>query len=94
LTNRSEVGETLPVAVRATVVTRKRRSLIFGRKYLSYDVRFKDGKVQQDVNPNAVLQGARFPADYWTVMHGAEAVAGDGVPGEWVDYPYGRPLHD
>ncbi|TFC45994.1 MULTISPECIES: hypothetical protein [Cryobacterium] len=88
------MGETLPVAVRATVVTRKRRSLIFGRTHLSYDVRFKDGKVQQDVNIDAVLQGARFPADYHTVVDGAKAVAGDGVPGEWVDYPYGRPLRD
>jgi hypothetical protein len=88
------VGETLPVAVRATVVTRKRRSLIFGRTYLSYDVRFKDGEIQKDVNLDAVLQGARFPADYRTVKHGAMAVAGDGAPGEWVDYPYGRPLHD
>ena len=84
----------LPVHVRATIVTRKRRSLIFGRTYYSYDVRFQDGEVQINVNPNNVLEGARFPADYHSVMRGAEAVAGDGVPGEWVDYPYGRPLHD
>jgi hypothetical protein len=84
----------MPIAVRATVVTRKRRSLIFGRTYISYDVRFKDGKLQQDVNLDAALQGARYPADYRAVKDGATAVAGDGVPGEWVDYPYGRPLRD
>ena len=94
LTNGPEVGKTLPVAVRVTLVTRKRRSLIFGRRYYSYDVRFKDGEIQQDVNLDAVLQGARFPADYRAVKHGAMAVAGDGAPGKWVDYPYGRPLRD
>lgn len=88
------MGGILPVQVRATIVTRKRRSLIFGRTYHSYDVRFQDGDVQINVNPNNVLEGARYPADYWTVMHGAEAAAGNGVPGEWVDYPYGRPPRD
>jgi hypothetical protein len=86
--------KTLPVHVRATRVTRKRRSLLFGRTYFTYDVRFRDGEVQNNVNPNQVLEGARYPADYHSVMRGAEAVAGDGVPGEWVDYPYGRPLGD
>jgi hypothetical protein len=90
----ANMGETLPVHVRATIVTRKRPSLIFGRTYYSYDVRFQDGKVEQDVNLDAVLQGARYPADYHTVKEGAQAVAGDGAPGEWVDYPYGRPLRD
>ena len=88
------MGETLPGQVRATVVTRKRRSLIFGRTHYSYDVRFNDGKVQHDVNLDAVLQGARYPADYHTVKDGAKAVAGHGIPGEWVDYPYGRPVRD
>ena len=51
-------------------------------------------EVQNNVNLDSVLNGARFPADYHSVKRGAEAVAGDGVPGEWVDYPYGRPLRD
>jgi hypothetical protein len=82
----------LPVHVRATIVSRKRASLFFGRINYSYDVRFQDGEVQINVNPNIVLEAARFPADYHSVMRGAKAVAGDCVPGEWVDYPYGRPL--
>lgn len=86
--------KTLPIHLRATRVTRKRRSFIFGKTYFTYDVRFRDGEVQLNVNPNNVLEGTRYPADYWTVMRGAEAVAGDGVPGKWVDYPYGRPLAD
>lgn len=86
--------KTLPVHIRATRVTRKRRSLIFGKAYFTYDVRFQNGDVQTNVNPNDVLEGARYPADYWTVMRGVEALAGDGVPGEWVDYPYGRPVRD
>lgn len=84
--------KTLPIHVRATKVTRKHHSLIFGKTYFSYDVRFRDGKVQRDVNLDAVLQGARYPADFHPVKEGAQAVAGDGAPGEWVDYPYGRPL--
>ena len=88
------MAKTLPAHVRATKVTRKRPSLIFGRTYFTYDVRFRDGEVQVNVNPDVVLEGARYPADYWTVMHGAEAVAGDGVPGKWVDYPYGHTLAD
>lgn len=40
--------KTLPVHVRATRVIRKRHSLIFGKTYFSYDVRFRDGRVQQD----------------------------------------------
>jgi hypothetical protein len=84
--------KTLPIHLRATRVTRKRRSLIFGKTYFTYDVRSRDGEVQANVNPNDVLGGARYPADYRTVIRGAEAVAGDGVPGDWVDYPYGRLL--
>ncbi|WP_155846942.1 hypothetical protein [Arthrobacter sp. 131MFCol6.1] len=86
--------KTLPIHVRATRLTRKRRSLIFGKTSFTYDVRFRDGEIQINVNPNDVLIGTRFPADYHSVVRGAEAVAGDGVPGEWVDYPYGRPLRD
>jgi hypothetical protein len=88
------MAKTLPIHIRATRFTRKRWSLTLGRTYITYDVRFQDGDIQSNVNPNNVLDGARYPADYWTVMHGVEAVAGDGVPGEWVDYPYGRPLRD
>ncbi|MHA7263944.1 hypothetical protein ACX80W_12160 [Arthrobacter sp. TMN-37] len=82
----------LPVHVRATRVTRKRRSPIFGKGYFVYDVRFRNGEIRSNINPNEVLEGSRYPADYWMVMNGAEAVAGDGIPGPWVDYPYGRPL--
>ncbi|MCQ1957539.1 hypothetical protein NNX39_13635 [Arthrobacter sp. zg-Y826] len=82
----------MPVHVRAKWVPRKRRSLFFGAAYLSYDVRYADGEVQSCVNIDDVLQGARYPADFHTTVSGAKAVAGRGVPGEWVDYPYGRRL--
>lgn len=84
----------LPMHVRATRVTRKRPSLFLGKGYFTYDVRFESGEVQSNVDLNKVLQGSRFPADYHSVLKGAQAVAGDGVPGQWVDYPYGRPLSD
>ena len=86
--------KTLPTHVRATRVTRKRRPLIIGKTSFNYGVRFRDGEIQNNMNPNNVLNGARFPADYHSVVRGAEAVAGDGIPGEWVDHPYGRPLRD
>ena len=93
-TKGQQMTKPLLIHVRATRVTRKRRSLLFGRTYFTYDVRFRDGEIQNNVDPNAVLEGARYPADYHSVMRGAEAVAGDGVPGQWVDYPYGRLLGD
>lgn len=43
----------------------------------------------QSPEPTCHREAARYAADYWTVIRGAEAAAGDGVPGEWVDYPYG-----
>ena len=86
------MGNAMPVHVRARWIPRKRRSLLFGAAYLSYDVRFANGEVELDVNIDDVLQGARYPADYHATISGAKAVAGRGGPGEWVDYPYGRPL--
>src|SRR3954452_17030779 len=52
------------------------------------------GLAERCLGLQSVLQGARYPADYHSVKKGVQAVAGDGVPGEWVDYPYGRPLSD
>ncbi len=81
------------VAVKATSVTRQRRTLILRRSipfsHNVYDVRFADGTVRHEVNLDAVLQGGRYPADYWSTQHGA-----DRAVGMWVDYPYGRPLSD
>lgn len=89
----------LPVHVRATQVKREHRSLILRRKrvgtWIVYDVRYRDGEVQHDVNLSTALMHGRYPADFWSTRHGADAVAGtDGTPGAWVDYPYGHPLTD
>ncbi|MEG9247818.1 hypothetical protein V6S67_06960 [Arthrobacter sp. Soc17.1.1.1] len=79
------------VAVRATEVTKQRRTLILRRSvpwsHNAYDVRYADGTVRHDVNLNAELKGGRYPADFWTTERGARAAIG-----VWVDYPYGRPL--
>ncbi len=81
------------VAVKATRVTRQRRTLILRRSvaqpHIVYATRSADGTVRNDVDLNAVLQGGRYPADFWTTRHGA-----DRAVGTWVDYPYGRPLGD
>ncbi len=81
----------MPVAVRAIRVTKPHRTLILRRtklrSFITFDVRYADGTVQPDVDLDAVLKGGSYPADYWTTRHGARAAVG-----EWVDYPYGRPL--
>lgn len=88
------MNNSMPVHVRATRVARKRRSILLGKTYFAYDVRFKDGSIWLDVKLNSVLQGARYPADYWSVISGAEAASGEGTPGLWVDYPSGRPTRE
>ncbi|MBP3036561.1 hypothetical protein J2M53_09890 [Arthrobacter sp. zg-ZUI100] len=86
------MGKELPVHIRATKYAKPRRLLILGGPHYTFDVRYQDGEIQHDVNLDAVLDGVRYPADYWSTMRGAVAVAGDGAPGQWADYPYGRPL--
>lgn len=83
----------LPVAVRASS-SWKQRPRWPRRRYRSFnwDVRFADGREEADVNIDKVLQGARFPADYWCVRKGAEGECPEEGIGPWVDYPYGRPL--
>ncbi|PPB50154.1 hypothetical protein C4K88_05680 [Arthrobacter pityocampae] len=79
------------VAVRATRVTEEHRTLILRRivprTYLAFDVRYADGTVRHDVNLDAELKGARYPADLQATERGARAAIG-----VWADYPYGRPL--
>lgn len=93
--NRKQMEGELPIYVRAYEVYRERRWRKGFRLYRAYDVRFRDGEIQYDVDLDTVLQGARYPADFHCARDGAIAVAGEvGVPGLWVDYPYGRPLAD
>jgi hypothetical protein len=59
---------------------------------IRYDALFSDGHEEHGVDLSSVLQGARFPADYWSAREGAiDACSTEGI-GTWVDYPYGRPL--
>ena len=85
------MSESMPVAVRATEATRQRRTLIPGRttwrSYTAFDVRSAEGTVQHDVDLDAVLKGASYPADSWSALRGAERAAD-----QWADSPYGRPL--
>jgi hypothetical protein len=61
---------------------------------IRYDARFAGGHEEHDVDLNAVLQGARFPADYWCTLKGAKDACPPVGIGPWVDYPYGRPLSE
>lgn len=82
----------LPVAVRATASWKQRRWLKTRYRSIRYDVRFADGREEYGVHLDAVLQGARYPADYWSTVKGADRACPKEGAGPWVDYPYGRPL--
>lgn len=56
------------------------------------DARFADGDEEHDVDLNAVLQEARFPADHWCTLNGAKDACPPAGVGPWVEHPYGRPL--
>lgn len=73
----------MPIAIRATAYWKTRRWL--RSRYLSirYDARFADGREEHDVNLDAVLQGSRYPADYWSTKNGAKGPnAGPGLIGD------------
>ncbi|SLK00884.1 hypothetical protein SAMN06272721_103188 [Arthrobacter sp. P2b] len=56
----------MPVAIRAAVSWKRRRSLKSRYRSIRYDACFADGREEHGVELNAILQGARFPADYWS----------------------------
>lgn len=82
----------MPVAIRATRTWKTRRWLKTRYRSIQYDARFADGREEHDVNLDAILQGARFPADYRSTLEGARRACPEEGAGLWVDYPYGRPL--
>ncbi len=84
--------EEMPTRVRVTQLPRVRRSLIFGKYAMQYDVMYADGTVIENVDIGRVLQGSRYPADYHATVEGARSMVGYGQPGTWVDYPYGKPI--
>lgn len=78
-----------PRAVRAW--RNERRTIlqrVLGPVY-GFDVLWEDGAVDHDVHLNRILEGARLPADYWTVHEAACRSAPEKGPGPWVTYPYG-----
>lgn len=82
----------MPVAVRATATWKTRRWLKSRYRSIQYDARFADGREEYGVDLSAALQGARFPADYWSTVKGAGQACPEEGTGAWVDYPFGRPL--
>lgn len=82
----------LPIALRAhssrTTVGWLRRS----RHTYRYDARFAGGREVLGVSADAVLNGARYPADAQVVRRAAERECPDEGTGPWVDYPWGRAL--
>ncbi|MEX5258131.1 hypothetical protein [Kocuria arenosa] len=88
------MNSSLPIAVGTTALWRKRRWWKSWYRIVRYDARFAHGHAELDVDLNAVLQGARFPADCWCTLNGAEDACPPAGIGPWVDYPYGRPLEE
>lgn len=86
------MGSQMPVAIRAAASWKRRRWLKSLYRSIQYDARFADGREEHGVDLNVVLQGACFPADYWSMRNGARRVCPEEGTGLWVDYPYGRSL--
>lgn len=82
----------MPTAIRATATWKTRRWLRSRYRSIHYDARFADGREEYGVDLNAVLQGARFPADYRSTRDGADRACPEEGAGAWVDYPFGWPL--
>ncbi|MET0714915.1 MAG: hypothetical protein ABWY57_08370 [Mycetocola sp.] len=82
----------MPIAIRATASWKTRRWLRTRYGSMQYDARFADGREERGVNLNSTLQGARYPADYWSTVNGADSACPEEGAGPWVDYPGGRPL--
>ncbi len=81
------------MAIRATATTETR--LLRGqRRVVRYDVRYPDGRAEQDVNLDRVRQGGRFPADAQATRVAASAACPDVGAGDWVEYATGRGLSD
>lgn len=77
----------MPIAIRATASWRRRRWLKSRYRIIEHDARFADGHEEHAVDLNATLQGARFPADYWSARKGADEACPKEGAGTWVDYP-------
>lgn len=80
-----------PVALRAV---RSSRATLFGRRkrVISYDARYADGHVEQNVNADEVLDGRHLPADASATRNAAEAACPAVGAGPWVEYATGRLL--
>lgn len=64
-------------------------------RFFRYDLRFADGAQVHDLDGTDFdrrLQGVRYPADLNSTRIGAQGTCPDEGVGQWVDYPYGRPL--
>lgn len=87
----------MPIALRATASWGTRRFTRRRFRTFSYALRYRDGREVTDLNwseCDGLLQGHRYPADTHCVNRGAQAHCPEIGVGQWVDYPYGKPLGD
>lgn len=81
------------ISIRAT--RRVVRFLFWKTGAFTFDAKYLDGRIENNVDLDEVLDTAKYPADAWDTRHGAMDQAGDhGEPGRWVVYPWGRPVDD
>jgi hypothetical protein len=80
-----------PVAIRATATS---KPTIFGRwkRTFKYDAYFADGRVEQDVNVDEMLNCRGLPADAWATRDAANATCPELGQGKWVEYATGSVL--
>lgn len=82
-----------PLALRATASFKK--TLLGRRKRVfRYDAYYADGRVDRNVNADAVLDGRSLPADAWATRDAAETACPETGTGPWVEVGTGRLLAD
>ena len=86
------MSEEMPVAVRATSAWTTSRWLKIPYRCYQFEVRFADGREEHVECLDKALRGSSYPADASCTRKGAEKASPEEGVGEWVDYPYGRPL--
>lgn len=86
--------QVLPGALRAAATVRVSRILGRSRRVFEYDARFPDGRVELNVDADAVLQSGRYPAEARTTLLAAEAACPEIGTGQWVEHEPGGLIED
>ena len=78
--------QVLPGALRAAATIQVSRILGRSRRVFEYDAKYPDGRVELNVDADAVLQSGRYPAEAHTTLLAAEAACPEVGTGPWVEH--------